>query len=177
MDSARSLVRVTCAAGRSGRWPCLTALVVMSGCHGAPRPQSVAPTVRIGAGAAALALPSVWTFPGSDVPAFCLVLREGGRAEFEGGFRFFNPVRWTWAPDHRLSLTIPALSARELPSLLEHVADGQLLGYDSTTKTLTLALNPDAVSFFLFGYNLFRPTSLTAEQIAPARRRCPSLPR
>lgn len=126
---------------------------------------------------AATSIPSVWTFPGSDVPAFCLVLRQGGVAEFEGGFRFFNPVRWAWTPDHRLALTMPALSARDTPHLLEHVATGQLLGYDSTAKRITVALHPEAPSFFLFGYNLIRPTLLTADQVEPVRRRCRSLPR
>lgn len=151
---------------------CLAA--VAAACSRGPAPAPIAPTV---AAAAGTTLPSVWAFPGSDVPAFCLLLRADGRAEFLGGFRYLNPVRWTWSADHLFTLTVPAFTARDTAALAEQVANGSLLGYDMATKTMRLALHPEADALPLLGYVLLRPDRLTADQRAVVRRRCPVLPR
>jgi len=136
-----------------------------------PPPPPVAPSVV----AAGLRLPSVWVFPGSEVPPFCLVLLPDGNARFEGGFLHLNPMRWTYAADHRFTLAVPALRDRDTPALQQHVSEGQLLTYDAATRTMAWALHPDAAAIPLLGYMLVRPQRLTATQRRDLRRACPAL--
>jgi hypothetical protein len=153
------------------------AAALAAACGRNPRPVAVAPYVAAGRGGEALRLPSVWTFPGSEVPAFCLVLLPEGRAVFQGGMLYLNPARWSYAADHRFSLSVPALRDSDTPALLAHVSEGQLLGYDSTTRTMVLALHPEAAAMPLLGYVLVPPSGLQRSQLNALRSRCPALPR
>lgn len=123
-------------------------------------------------------LARVWVSVGTDHPAFCLALAGNGTGRFSGGFLFYNPIRWTYSRESReLALTIP-----NLPPGDEHLITEGFLGpdtffrYERRTKTIGIALLPDADRFYFFGFYLFRADGLDGEKYSAARARCPQLP-
>jgi len=102
-------------------------------------------------------LPSMtWINPASDFPAMRLHFDPNGTARFEGGFVFFNPVRWRYDSTAReLYLRLSGIDSSTIATFEDGIARGHAIRFDRSDSALVTRVDRNTRSIWIAGFTFF----------------------
>ena len=106
----------------------------------------------------------VWVNSGTDYPEMRLLLDSAGRGVFEGGFVFFNPIRWTYdSARSEFALRLAGVDSGTLGVFADGVSRGYALRVNADS-TLVLRLDSTTRSLWIAGFDFIRDTMTSHRQ-------------
>ena len=113
-----------------------------------------------------------WFNPPSDYPGICMTFAQDGALQFDGGFAFFNPARWTYdeaAKELQITLggsgAFPAPLAKKMKKTHPQTPrQGDLLRFDAAKRSFTYRLRPNTDAIDFGGYKFYRNRPCVADK-------------
>ena len=100
---------------------------------------------------------ALWIFPGGEGPKMRLSFEPDGHARFSGGFKWFNPVRWSYDPSAQvLTLRLNGIGKGDSLVFEDGVARGYALGFNRADSALMLRLGSETTVLWIAGYTFER---------------------
>lgn len=100
---------------------------------------------------------ALWIYPGGEGPIMRLSFAPDGHARFSGGFKWFNPVRWSYDSSAQvLTLRLNGIVKDDSLVFGDGVARGYALGFNRADSALMLRLGSETTVLWIAGYNFER---------------------
>ena len=100
---------------------------------------------------------ALWIYPGGEGPSMRLSFEPDGYARFSGGFKFFNPARWSYDSSAQvLTLRMNGIDKGDSVVFQDGVARGYALGFNPANRALMLRLGTETTQLWIAGYSFER---------------------